>query len=260
MFGMYSNAGVLFLWEQPARSTATATTRADEERVHRVVALNTDHPHVYRAGPAQDPENPLFVPTGPVLGDIEPEAVIGEIAIEDRRLQIGETAREDECRQGHRPPEEHPAFEHDRDERRQRYVGLSADVDRPIERGGPDLEGEPERRPAQSHDQGHVGHPRLLDAERLAQTVHRVGREGVDPLEPVLLRERSGVQQAIRVVVEGEHRPRGARLPEPVKKHAPAPWLAALPAPPPISSRSRARSLPRPSRWPGRSGRRAGTT
>src|SRR6266850_720282 len=200
MFGMYSNAGVLFLWEQPARSTATATTRADEERVHRVVALNTDHPHVYRAGPAQDPENPLFVPTGPVLGDIEPEAVIGEIAIEDRRLQIGETAREDECRQGHRPPEEHPAFEHDRDERRQRYVGLSADVDRPIERGGPDLEGEPERRPCR------------------------------------------------------------ARLPEPVKKHAPAPWLAALPAPPPISSRSRARSLPRPSRWPGRSGRRAGTT
>src|SRR5258706_259608 len=127
MFGMSSNAGVLFLWEQPARSTATATTRADEERVHRVVALDTDHPHVHRAGPAQDPENPLFVPTGPVLGDIEPEAVIGEIAIEDRRLQIGETAREDECRQGHRPPEEHPAFEHDRDERRQRYVRLSAD-------------------------------------------------------------------------------------------------------------------------------------
>src|SRR5439155_2021725 len=139
MFGMYSSAGSLFRCEQPA-TRASATTTAGTERLHRAVALNTDHPQIHGPGPSQDPENPLFVPAGPVLGHVEPEAVIGEIAIEDRALQIGEAARQDERGQGHRTPEEHAAFEHDRDERRERDVRLSTDVDRPIERRGPNLE------------------------------------------------------------------------------------------------------------------------
>src|SRR2546422_4764951 len=133
MCGMYPSAGVLFLCEQPATRVRAITTAAGAERLRRAVALYTDHPHFHGSGSPQDSENPLLVPARPVLGHVEAEAVVREIAVEDRRVQIGEAARQDERGQGHRSPEEHAAFEHDRHERRERDERFSANIDWPIE-------------------------------------------------------------------------------------------------------------------------------
>src|SRR5262245_18364719 len=108
MFAMYSKAGWDYRCEHPARAVAatSAARRADGSR-----ASDTDHLHFHRSGLAQDAEDPFLVPRGALFGDVEAEAVVGEVPVQDRLSERGQTAREEERRERHRAPDEHARLE-----------------------------------------------------------------------------------------------------------------------------------------------------
>src|SRR5687767_8251181 len=122
MSGMYSMAVLSFWRVQPAANRSAAPQA-------RSARLDTDHPDVDRARMAQRVDHPLLVPRGTRARNPEPEAIVREIAIENRLAQVREPARDQERRQGHGPADEHAALERDRDERGKRDHGLSAHVD-----------------------------------------------------------------------------------------------------------------------------------
>src|SRR5439155_6720779 len=133
MSGMYSIAVSCFWWEQPAAAIAiSAIPAAPVILPPHAARLDTEHPNVDRAGRLQHHEDPSLVPVGTDLGDPEPEAVVRQIAIQDRLAVIRKTAGHEERRERHRPAEKHPALEGDRDEGRKGDHRLPADVDRPV--------------------------------------------------------------------------------------------------------------------------------
>src|SRR2546428_6596669 len=165
MFGMYSSAGVSLRCEHPARSTGIASAArrsfaASGLRLPRTTrALDTENLYFHRAGLAQDSKDPVLVPLRSVLGHEEPEPVVGEIPVQNRPPEVRQAAGQEERREGHGASQQHTALEGHRDEGRQRYERLAADVDRPVERRGPDLERESQNSTAQPHDEGHVWNP-----------------------------------------------------------------------------------------------------
>src|SRR6267378_2161455 len=117
MFGMYSSAGFSLRWEHPARSAGIAiaartSLAAPLLRILRMPrALDTENLYFHRAGLAQDSQDPVLVPIGPVLGHEEPEPVVGQVPVQDRPLEVREATGQEERREGHRAPQQHAALE-----------------------------------------------------------------------------------------------------------------------------------------------------
>src|SRR5437867_1989595 len=109
MFGMYSIAGWLFWWPQPESA----------RRASPVVSarLRTNHLHFHGTGAVEESQNPLLIPLRPRFRHIEPKSDVGQIAIQDRSVQIRESARDEKRGERHGSTEQHSAFEGQRDER-----------------------------------------------------------------------------------------------------------------------------------------------
>src|SRR6267142_5570903 len=106
MSGMYSMAVSCFCREQP---TASVAISAIPQALG--ACLDTEHPDVDRAGRFQDHEDPTLVPVGADLGDPKSEAIVRQIAIQDRLVVIREAAGHEKRCERHRPAEEHTALE-----------------------------------------------------------------------------------------------------------------------------------------------------
>src|SRR5438093_6758226 len=161
MSGMYSIAVSCFGCEQPAAAAALRATNAiraarpaaRSRPLSPIATLNTENPDVDRAGRLENHEDATLVPVGSDLRDPKSKAIVRQIAVQDRLRQVRETAGQEKGRERHRPTDENAAFEGDRDEGRKRDHRLSAHENRPVERGGPNLERQSQRGPAQSHDE-----------------------------------------------------------------------------------------------------------
>src|SRR5882762_4062692 len=102
MFGMYSSAGFSLRCEHPDRSAGIASaakTSLTAPGLHvpqAARALDTENLYFHRAGLAQDSKDPVLVPFRSVFGHEEPEPVVGEIPVQDRPLEIRQTAGQEE--------------------------------------------------------------------------------------------------------------------------------------------------------------------
>src|SRR5512143_4320511 len=111
MSGMYSTTGFDFSRAQPA---ASRPARASAATAPWTDGLRTDRAHLHGARAPEEAERALRAPLGPGLRDEEGEAVVREVAVQHRGLEVREPARDEERRQRHGPAEQHAALERHR--------------------------------------------------------------------------------------------------------------------------------------------------
>src|SRR5258705_11373576 len=118
MFGMYSIAVCCFRCPHPVAANATARAARSPRRTRRAKRDRsaTDHPHVHGLRGAEELDRALLVPGGPGVRNEEAEAVVGQVAIEDRNLEIRQTPGDQKHRQGHGAAEQHARLQRDREE------------------------------------------------------------------------------------------------------------------------------------------------